>query len=371
MKKLFLLIFLIPLFLFANETDKNDLMEVKKLEDILKETAREAEQKMSEEKTEEKKDKEKKEEQEKKDEIKIKKTDASRELLPEVFNGVLTGTDIFLEKKEPYYYLWVRKKGLISSVGLVTNETSFQSSRRYFLRASRPVPEQKENFINYKGELIGPDNGLYFLSSSKAVPHPILGEAFRIVIPQEIIYGYKSRKRGYGKIQVIPAKTRFLIRTYESRYAQGKFVDNPYLLKEVLPYSGEKSKLELLSRKEKEGFHILEFLYQSPYREIESIALERENESCAFYPVAPKTKDAKETEKAFLLSHWSYHFMTSGFSARFFVILSTELEGNWQLKVKSKGDILVYPILKKEAKESEEKENEKVDPNEETEEKED
>ena len=126
------------------------------------------------------------------------------------------------------YDLFVRVKPDIACV-LLTESTKDPDKRadNFAYRAAEynPVNGDEKRLLN--GKLLPPEKGLYSLISSSPVPDPSFGQAYHILIPPVLVYGYPWSRSG----SVAVGKGTFVnIRAFQKPYAdyRGAFLDNPY-----------------------------------------------------------------------------------------------------------------------------------------------
>lgn len=152
----------------------------------------------------------------------------------------LSHRDILIVPGTGYIDLIIRKKAAIHSVLLTTASNSFRANAspysEYVLRSMKWIPENGDERLLYKKRLIGKNAKLYFLVTSSVIRHPAMGKAFRMRVPNYVIYGYKWENFGTLKIQ---DGSRFNIRTFSKKYAdyRGGFADNVITMDSRL-YSG-------------------------------------------------------------------------------------------------------------------------------------
>ena len=152
----------------------------------------------------------------------------------------LNQTDILLKKGEGYIDLFVKKNKYIESILLTTVSNTFRqgmpNTREYALRSKVYNEINGDEKLLYKGKYIGKKEKLYFLVSSTVVQHPKLKEAFRIRIPNYVIFGYKWENFGTIKIG---EGSKINIRTFRKKYADysGGHADNIFTI-DFRRYSG-------------------------------------------------------------------------------------------------------------------------------------
>lgn len=126
------------------------------------------------------------------------------------------------------YDLYVRAKPGIASI-LITESTRDPAMKAdnfaYRAMERNDVNGGETRLLN--GKPIPASSKLYSLISSTPVPDPSFGEAFRILIPPVLIYGYPWSRSGTVSVG---QGTYVNIRAFEKRYADygGAFRDNPY-----------------------------------------------------------------------------------------------------------------------------------------------
>ncbi len=126
------------------------------------------------------------------------------------------------------YDLYVRAKPGIASI-LITESTRDPAMKAanfaYRAMERNDVNGGETRLLN--GKPIPASSRLYSLISSTPLPDASLGEAFRILIPPVLIYGYPWSRSG---TVAVGQGTYVNIRAFEKRYADygGAFRDNPY-----------------------------------------------------------------------------------------------------------------------------------------------
>ena len=126
------------------------------------------------------------------------------------------------------YDLYVRRKAGIASI-LLTESTKDPAMKadNFAYRAAEynEVNGKEKRMLN--GKALPPTSRLYSLISSTPRPDPAFGQAFRILIPPVLVYGYTWSRSG----TVAVGKGTFInIRAFAKPYADysGAFMDNPY-----------------------------------------------------------------------------------------------------------------------------------------------
>jgi hypothetical protein len=126
------------------------------------------------------------------------------------------------------YDLFLRKKPDVASV-LLTESTKDPAMKadNYAYRAAEynEVNGGEKRLLN--GKLLPPSSKLYSLISSTPRDDPSFGQAFRILIPPVLVYGYAWSRSGAVSVG---KGTFFNIRSFAKPYADysGAFRDNPY-----------------------------------------------------------------------------------------------------------------------------------------------
>jgi hypothetical protein len=137
--------------------------------------------------------------------------------------------DVRIEARDDGGYdLYVRKTPDIASILLTESTKDPQMKADNF---AYRAPEFNEVNGNEKrmldGRALSPTSKLYSLISSTPVADPAFGQAFRILIPPVLVYGYPWSRSG----SVAVGKGTFVnIRSFAKPYADysGPFLDNPY-----------------------------------------------------------------------------------------------------------------------------------------------
>ena len=126
------------------------------------------------------------------------------------------------------YNLFVRKRPEVASI-LLTESTKDPAMKAdnfaYRTAEFNEVNGREKRMLN--GKALPPTSKLFSLISSTPLPDPAFGQAFRILIPPVLIYGYPWSRSG----SVAVGKGTFInIRSFAKPYAdyKGAFLDNPY-----------------------------------------------------------------------------------------------------------------------------------------------
>ena len=126
------------------------------------------------------------------------------------------------------YNLFVRKRPEVGSI-LLTESTKDPAMKADNFAYRSPefneVNGREKRMLN--GKALPPASKLFSLISSTPLPDPAFGQAFRILIPPVLIYGYPWSRSG----SVAVGKGTFInIRSFAKAYAdyKGAFLDNPY-----------------------------------------------------------------------------------------------------------------------------------------------
>ncbi|HCL56855.1 MAG TPA: hypothetical protein DHW82_07585 [Spirochaetia bacterium] len=291
MKKLIFLLLLLPFFLFAED---NSDIEVKTVQDIIEKTA------VDHQEVEKKTDEEVKKEETKQDEPFQQEELVDEKQEEEVKTLFLTSYDTLIEYDGSHSIMWIRKKENIRSVAFVTDTSKSPS---YYLRSEGLLNENNE--LTYQGNKIGNLQNLFFLSSSKVEKHPLFGEAFKIMVPQKMIYGYSHSF--YGELERIDGQTGFTIRCFTKKYGNGKFIDTPYLLPEKQWKAMLPKKLFLAGQEEKGDSVILYYSYQSPKISAEKILMQKNLEKEILFDFNyPMLYLSDENNFYFKMINWFY-----------------------------------------------------------------
>jgi hypothetical protein len=142
--------------------------------------------------------------------------------------AVLPG-DLRIEARDDGGYdLYVRKKAGIGSI-LLTESTKDPAMKadNYAYRAAEYNTVNGDEKRLLDGKSLPTSSGLYSLVSSTPKPDAALGEAFRILIPPVLVYGYPWSRSG---TVAVGKGTYINIRAFAKPYADysGPFLDNPY-----------------------------------------------------------------------------------------------------------------------------------------------
>ncbi len=341
MKKIIFLL-LLPLFLFATD---DTVVTIKKLEDIKEKKTQDKEIKKDPEeldlKTDENEDIDLKEDNE------DLKEDARENIKEDItptkdltFNGILTKKNYIFEKKNNYYYLWVKKTGNIQSIGLITPRQKWRLKRTYFIRSKQKITEQTNNTVYYKNKPL--TNKLNLLTSSQTETHPLLGKSYKIAFPANIVFGYKKT---YGKKKIIPGKTHIYIRSYEENYCQGKYKDNLVLVPNFNIKYKEIGNLSLVKKEKNDNTLTLTFAYTNTDLDIKEILIEESGETYSlFNPSESNYEEKLCIDKCLTLSYWKYNELIPAFLIEFSLKLSLKENRNLVLKIKHEEATASYQI---------------------------
>lgn len=338
MKKITALLILLPIFLFAQD---DSLLKIKKVDDIIHELSPEQPETTKEDPAlaDEKKEPEKvidEEPVEKKEPI--KKEEPAEET---TFSGTLNPADVLLEYGSTHTQLWIRSRNLLGSVALITPYHQWKGKNRYFLRSRTRLPEQKFNTIYYKGKPLS--DTMYFLASSTPEEHPLLGRAFRIIIPQEVIYGYNKFA---GKLALKPGQSEFVIRAFEKPYGQGRFKDTIYLLrKSSISQKVTRNTLQLAKKEKSESFVDYYFSYSSPHRGKKYILVSDNGVDTELYQTGARLLPQEEaTHQGLNILHWNFDENKNGFHMIFNLTLDKRTAKILTLIVLEENEPVSYKI---------------------------
>ncbi len=277
-----------------NEGPSNEsLIEVKTLKDLMKNTVYSADSTKTEEKQEEEEVLEQEEEEEIEKEAPQVQKDLEKEVpiqsfFPDKESPFYTAADFMLEKQQDHYVLWIKAKEN-QSVALL----NASGKGLYYLRSSKLIEEQKENDIFYGTKRIGNKSKLHFLASSLVQKHPILGNAFEIILPQEMVFGYESAKN-LQKINLMPEETQLRIRIFTGRYAQGKSQDYFYLIHPVPSHLKERDNLKIIQTQKLKDKKLLTLAYFNDTPVFKSISKKnQEQQEILFMAEKPATSNFK------------------------------------------------------------------------------
>lgn len=150
--------------------------------------------------------------------------------------GLAVGPDLALlpadlritANAEGGYDLYVRRKPDIASILLVeTTQDPAQKADNFAYRASEWNPVNGDERRLLDGKVLDSPGARYSLVSSTPRPDPVFGQAFHILIPPVLVYGYVWSRSG----SVAVGNGTFVnIRAFARPYADygGAFRDNPY-----------------------------------------------------------------------------------------------------------------------------------------------
>jgi hypothetical protein len=128
------------------------------------------------------------------------------------------------------YLLMIRAKPAIKSV--ILTESTADPNRKldsYTLRAKDYNPVNGDEKRRLNGKFIE-SKGLFFLMSSTPAPDAVFGQAFRILIPDVVVFGYPNAR--YGEITMLDG-AYLNIRSFAQPYADyaGAYRDSPYTIR--------------------------------------------------------------------------------------------------------------------------------------------
>jgi hypothetical protein len=126
------------------------------------------------------------------------------------------------------YDLFLRKKPDLASV-LLTESTKDPAMKadNFAYRAAEYNEVNGKELRLLNGKPLPPTSKLYSLISSTPLPDPGFGQAFHILVPPVLVYGYPWSRSGAVSVG---KGTFFNIRAFAKPYADytGAFLDNPY-----------------------------------------------------------------------------------------------------------------------------------------------
>lgn len=344
----------IPFVLFpqsqegALAQEDENLVEVKTLQDLInskeideekKETVEPEKKEVQQARPEEKKTlplEEKKEAVIPKEKVKPLKVPKQAVKNQNVFDGKLSQEDILAEKKGQYTVLWVKKKAQVYSVALLSSK-SWNLKAKYFLRSTQKISEQKDNTLWYKGLPLGNEKKLYFLASSSTEKHPLLGKAFKIVVPTKVAYGYD---KNYGEKVIAAGQTELAIRLFKKPQGQGTYLDNRYMIPLIEDSQINQPEIALYQKEKKIHLVGISFVYKGLSPNVRQITLETDQEEILLHDFVKNLT----YPKYFHIVSWSYNKDSSLFKMKFIVIFNVKKNHNFILKVKDSKGTLSYPI---------------------------
>jgi hypothetical protein len=128
------------------------------------------------------------------------------------------------------FHLFIRKKPDISSVMLVesTRDPSLTADN-YAYRAPEWNAVNGNEIRVLDGYVLPPESNLRSIIDSTPEPHPELGQAFHLYIPNILQYGYENTR--HGEVYVTDG-TYFNLRAFALPYAdyRNSFQDNPFVM---------------------------------------------------------------------------------------------------------------------------------------------
>jgi hypothetical protein len=134
----------------------------------------------------------------------------------------------FAKRDDGYFDIYIRKKPSIQSV-LVTSipgDDNYVTSEIYGLRASDYNPVNGDEKRIFDGEFLELENRYFLVDSSTEPALPFFDNAFHILVPPLLEYGYEYIGQ-YGMIR-LKEGMKINIRTYDDRFANNRanFLDN-------------------------------------------------------------------------------------------------------------------------------------------------
>jgi hypothetical protein len=90
-----------------------------------------------------------------------------------------------------------------------------RKTESYALRSTAPSQAVPHHLL-YKGQLLGEEDSLFFLGSSTPVGDEVLGNVFRIFIPDRVVFGYGWMAHDVWQID---SGVELRLRLYERRYS--------------------------------------------------------------------------------------------------------------------------------------------------------
>lgn len=143
----------------------------------------------------------------------------------------ITPGDAYIRiEKERGLHLYIKKKPGLESILLTESSADPKKKTDSFaLRSYDWYPENGNERRLLNGEFIPEEKKLYFLVDSTPEPDSYFGEAFHVLIPFHLTYGYEWSRQ--GQLEVTRG-TWLNIRTFNKPYADytGKYQDNPFVL---------------------------------------------------------------------------------------------------------------------------------------------
>ncbi|UER68017.1 vWA domain-containing protein [Borrelia sp. BU AG58] len=151
----------------------------------------------------------------------------------------ITIDDVYVEAHEDGFHLFIRKKPKVKSVILTESFEIPDKSKDVSTYSFRTLSYNKINGDEIRilnGRVIK-NRELLSLTSSTPVPNGKFGEAFHILIPKRLKYGFPDFSTRSGDIDLEALKRKkepfwFSIRTFEKKYNDylGQYKDNAYEL---------------------------------------------------------------------------------------------------------------------------------------------
>lgn len=113
------------------------------------------------------------------------------------YNPVINENDIYFEKSDTGYELFIRKKDNISSILLTESQkTSDTNFTNYGLRTETYYDANSDEIRILDGKILHTKYEVFFLVDSTPQAHHILGDAFRFFLPEKVVYGYDWSRKG-------------------------------------------------------------------------------------------------------------------------------------------------------------------------------
>lgn len=127
--------------------------------------------------------------------------------------------------------MYIRRKPALGSVLLSDSVKDFSyQNHSYGLRALRHNPVNGDEFRLLDGKIIeNRSKGLYFLMSSRPVPHGKFGSAFHIYLPPQTVFGYPWARQG---VMPVTNGGEIILRLFALPHAdyRGPFIDQKYVI---------------------------------------------------------------------------------------------------------------------------------------------
>ncbi|MCG8571001.1 MAG: VWA domain-containing protein [Spirochaetes bacterium] len=147
------------------------------------------------------------------------------------FQPYIDEEDIYFEKADTGYELYIRQKNGVKSILLTESQKDPQKKKtNYGLRTRQYFPPNGDEIRILDNRILHTKYEAFFLVDSTLENHPTLGKAFHFYLPEEVIFGYDWTRNGV--IHIHPG-IKVNLRLFSKKYSDytGQFLDQWITLK--------------------------------------------------------------------------------------------------------------------------------------------